>query len=501
MILQKSYKIIPKSGGLIPFEPNRIQKIVGNVQARFRKLYILKGRQFGITTLLKLIDFDFALANVGVNSLTIADTTDNAEKIFRKVRTAYDNLPENFRNKLAVDLNNVRELTIKSNQSSIAVDTSARSMTVQRLHLSEYAFYKKKLYEESMTGTMEALPKDGSVVIETTANGMNHAYTTWNEDCNYYEFRNGEFDFYSGFDATKEWVGLFLPWYWHDEYQLPVPDGVRKELREVYDTLAEQYDLIPKAYDIYGLSDEQLYWYIIKIRQNKNLVKREYPLNAQEAFLASGKVIFDLNVLSTKIFKKPVIIERGVNIYELPKKGDDYIIGVDPAEGVDGDSSGVVIIGIDPLRIVAVFKSNTIQQHDLADKVAWLGEKYNDAFVVPERNMGLAMILKLEEMGYSNIYRQTSIDSKDKKESKKLGWRTTGANRDLIIDNFIEIYEEEQIDITSEIAEEMMHFVQKDDGKREHEDGFHDDVLFALFLALIGIRYRVDRSFEMRRLG
>ena len=121
---------------------------------------------------------------------------------------------------------------------------------------------------------------------------------------------------------------------------------------------------------------------------------------------------------------------------------------------------------------------------------------YKNAFIIPERNgSGLTTVLKLQEGGYNNIYRERSVDRILKEAKEYLGWRTTKVSRDLMIDDFTEIFDEGLVTLNdSEIIGQMMTFVRKDNGRREHEDGKHDDLLFALFLTVQGLKYHRTKS-------
>lgn len=86
--------------------------------------------------------------------------------------------------------------------------------------------------------------------------------------------------------------------------------------------------------------------------------------------------------------------------------GHTYIMGVDPADGeVKGDDSALVVWDVgDKIRAVCAY-NGTISQNDFAELIADIGNRYNEALVVPERNKGQLMIKWLTEVcGYGAIY-------------------------------------------------------------------------------------------------
>jgi hypothetical protein len=172
-------------------------------------------------------------------------------------------------------------------------------------------------------------------------------------------------------------------------------------------------------------------------------------------------------------------------------EGHSYILGIDTSEGVGNDSTGMVVLDTNTMDVVAVFEDRTVRPDQVAEMAIKISNVYNGAYIIPERNgSGLTTVLKLQELGYNNVYRDTTIDKISNKVRDQMGWRTTSTSRDLMIDDFKELFEEGEIGLNdSGIVGQMMTFVRKENGKREHEDGKHDDLLFALMLCVQGLKY------------
>jgi hypothetical protein len=237
------------------------------------------------------------------------------------------------------------------------------------------------------------------------------------------------------------------------------------------------------------------------------LIKQEYPTIPEEAFLTSSVSVFDLFTVSQLQAGNIIRTIKGTRIYKEPEVNHKYIIGIDTAEGVENDYTGLAIIDatdVDNIEEVGHFSDNTIRPDQTADLAVHLAKVYNEAFIIPERNSsGLTTVLRIQELGYRNLFSNRSIDKKTQKPKNEYGWRTTSTNRDVMIDDFIEAFEGGTFIVKSpEAIQQMKTFVRKDNGRREHETGYHDDSLFSLFLALQGHKYhRTSRAFAHKPQG
>ena len=365
---------------------------------------------------------------------------------------------------------NVRELLFSATSSNYWVGVEGRGGTIHRLHVSEAAFMHD--FPKVAASTFETVPRDGDIIVESTANGLNEFYDWWEES------QKGKTEF-----ATH-----FYNWTWDAEYRDKPAD---MSFRKHYQSLARSYDLIVDIQERFNLTDEQFYWYYLKARRLRNLVKQEYPTTPEEAFLSANAAAFDLFRVAQIVGKPKISTFIGVDLYYKAQKGHQYIMGIDTAEGVGNDGTAIEVVDADKMREVASFYDKTIRPDQTATLAIRLAQMYNNAYIVPERNSsGLTTVLKLQELGYNNIYRDRTIDKITKKAKNQLGFRTTSTTRDVMIDDFVEKFDNGEIEINSpEVISQMKTFVRKDNGKREHEGGKHDDSLFALFLAIQGLKY------------
>lgn len=464
---------------------------------------VLKARQFGFTTFYCIDYLDESLWVPGTSSAIIAHEREAADRIFEIVKRAYTYLPESIKPETKTDTKRMLQFTQRYDglalDSGIYVALKLRGGTVHNLHITESAFNKDR--SELNAGSKQTVPLDGRISEETTANGFNEFY-----------------DFYMDSHANPNPTGVeyktyFYPWIENHEYSLPggLENRTEKE-EEIVKIGKEQFNLY--------VTDGQLLWRRWKIKElaqgqagiglsGNQLFMQEYPLTILEAFQSGSGNVFDSvklesqvpvtplgleqciaelstmygdNILQEKIDKLKALHQQGVMFWEMPKPEAKYLGGVDPSDG-GGADFGVTDIWSDGEFTQCAQYYGKTRPDELAQITADIGYFFNEAFVGVENNM-LSTILFFSKI-YSNYYYETRIDEKTQKRTKKLGWNTNTKTRDVVIDDYIIMFDEENITIRSAITlKEMKTFVRKDNGKREHADGKFDDSLFAAFIAL-----------------
>ena len=483
--LLNNFYIKDKNAHRVLFYPKKAQ--IHYLQHRTGRDYVLKARQLGITTLEQLRKLKKAMLNGNITVATIAHEKGKTEDIFRIAKFAWDNLPSEFRKLYGVKYDNVRELYFGNTGSRYYVDLDTRSGTVNDLHVSELS--KVKNIEELFAGSLETVPKDGCITFETTANGLNKAHDIWQ----------------SAVEGKNEFKAHFYNWTWDEDYwETPPLDNM---WREHYKELAKKYHLILNIQEQHKLSDAQFYWYYLKATRLEERTKQEYPTVPEEAFLSSSVSVFDLYEVNQLKGANVLKTLFGANVYKESEVGHKYVIGCDTAEGVGNDRTAIAVWDLtdsEKREQVAVFSDDSIRPDQTADLLDSLGRIYNDAFIIPERNSsGLTTVLKLKEKNYPNLYVNMTIDKKTNKSKNEYGWRTTSSNRDVMVDDFVELFEQGKLVVNSQrTIQEMKTFVRKDNGRREHDEGYHDDSLFADFLAMQGGKYnRSTRVFSNKAKG
>lgn len=177
------------------------------------------------------------------------------------------------------------------------------------------------------------------------------------------------------------------------------------------------------------------------------------------------------------------------SFWVMPDPKKDYVIGADAAEGLrDGDPSAACVIDLDTAEQVAELHG-AIDPYTFADMLCDLGEFYNNALIVPEiNNHGIAVLQRLKDNGYWNLYSRRSFDSATYTLQNRLGWQTTVKSRDNLVGLARGLFNTHGALVRSKkLLSEMLSFVfEEKTGKEEAQQGCHDDLVFAWMLALEG---------------
>lgn len=432
-------RIASKDGGIVPLEPNYTQRVFLNAVSKLRaaglppRIIALKSRQVGISTVSCGVQYMDSHENPNRSGLVIAHNEKSTRTLFRMMRRFVQNMPGE---KPKRKFDNTKELHFEHNDSRLQVETvgEVRGYTAQDVHLSEMAFYKE-LAKETLTAVMQTVPRtlESLVVIESTANGVGNLFhEMWErsiKDWNDPKVPLPERGFYP----------IFVPWHKHEEYRMK-PWFLPGQMSASEHMLCKQFNLTP----------DQIAWRRWCVKNNcdgsEETFNQEYPATWKEAFLLTGRPIFDKEPLlwidgqaldkdvmpesseiewdeepdqpqSARRKVKIIPVPRGrLTIYEEPKKRHRYIIGADPSEGDAGsDYSPLAVLDQMTLNHVATWHGRTPPEQ-LADIAMRLGYYYapvEPALIINEaNNHGISFHNEVIRQGYPALYyRKTSESS------------------------------------------------------------------------------------------
>lgn len=266
--LENLYWINDKTLGRIRFIPKPEQtELFETLQHRNVDL---KGRQLGVTTGYCILWLDACLFNKDLRVGIVAHTKEAAKIIFRdKVKYAYDNLPDEIRSQIPADKCDANEILLR-NGSGIRVAVSFVSGTVQILQVTELGYtcaHHPDRAQEINTGSFEAVPTDGIIVVESTAEGGAGLFFDLCEGA-----RKGE----------NGWRFKFLPWWKEPSYTLQVETPI--------EYVHERLHLDKVEHEIgRTFTQGQRQWWCAKLRRLGESVYSQYPSTPDEAFRASTK--------------------------------------------------------------------------------------------------------------------------------------------------------------------------------------------------------------------
>ena len=452
-------------------------------------LLVLKGRQQGFTTLVTAYQLACSILNRNFQGYTLADKSDNSEAIFQnKAKFPYSQLPDVL--KPTEKFNNRKQLLFEKINSSWAVDTATkdvgRSRTVNFFHGSECAFWHDGI--APIQGALgEAFTRNCIKIYESTANGYNDYQKMWNSGVH---------------------INCFYEWWRTKEYRIkPKDEETRTQFMNAIETRNHWiYERLRWLKNEKGLDTEQLYWYWNKYEKylDKDLLKQEYPCTPQEAFLLSGKNVFDTSVILDRLARLERPIKTGyftydydglkisnikwvndkngyIRLYDVPRL-TEYCIGGDTAGEGSDFFTGHVLDAATGVQ-VAVLK-HQFDADQYTRQMYCLGKHYRDALIGIEANFDSYPIMELQRLGYPKQYTRTAQDTYTGKTEKRFGFKTTSLTRPTIISKLIEIVREHCETINDkDTLEELLTIVRNEKGRIEAPEGGHDDQMMGLAIA------------------
>ncbi len=452
-LIESGYLYIKtKAGDMIKLELNTAQEKFFKRILALRKankpirIWLLKFRQGGFSTLIEAMIFAFTSQQPNRNSLIMADEKDKSTNLFEMSKLYQEKLEEEHPH-LAPTLkkSNAKKLEYEGLHSQIIIESAenkkaARSFTYQYVHLSECAFFP------DLKGVLDALNQtvpdhaDTMIIGETTANSMNDFYKEWKR----------------AIDGDTDWIPIFMPWYLMDEYTLDLFRGELYPLKGIkFDSEASEIIFEREEREMkkdYDLSDEQLNWrrwaIVNKCQGDILTFHTEYPSIWQEAFALSGSMFFDRAGLKRQapmtpkamgeIFEQDMKwdfreLEHGrIEIFEYPERDEQYIITADASEAVGGDEAAILVLNKRSNATSAIVSGQHTPE-DLAKMLIGLGNYYNKAMVAPENKGYGYMVCQLVNKKYGNIYTHKKTKTGEQEETDELGFNTNTITRPQMI--------------------------------------------------------------------
>lgn len=523
LLIEMVFVIVDKNKQTVPFFINTVQglflddlnRAIEDYKVGKRlhlKFLVLKGRQQGFTSIITAYQLACSITKRNFAGFTLADDADNTETIFEdKAKYPYNQLPKVL--KPTEKYNNRREFHFEKLNSRWRVATAGskgvgRSKTLNFFHGSEAAFWSE--IQTMLAGLGQALTLDSIQILETTANGYNEYKDLW--------------------DDSNNWEGKFYEWWLTPEYRQTFESKrVEEEFkRNVANKPDWIYSKCKWLIEFIKLQWEQAYWYYNKWLDLKELIKQEYPCSADEAFLASGRCVFDKDkIIQHKEYLKALYKEnppkRGefrfrwndpdtkdkilddsiqfvesengcITLYEDVKAGYPYVIGGD-TKGEGRDKYAGTVVNNATGKRCATLHLQATNSKPYTWQMYCMGRYFNTALIGIEMNWNTAPIEELERLHYPRQYMREKTDTFTGELQKKYGWKTDGNTRPMIIDKEVDLIEN-NIDLFTDIAflDECLTFIYDENNRPDAESGKHDDILFS---DMIGNEIRSQQTFQV----
>ena len=432
--------------GRILFEMRDAQTQTVRTWISARYSIVLKARQIGFSTLAAAFVFWEAFFWPDRSIVMLSRTEREAAKLLQKSKYGYKMLPEWIRMRGPAIISDNQLKMMFSHESAIeslpSGNDPARGESVYRVVIDEMAFLPNS--EDAWASIEPIADVGGRVICLSTANGEGNIFhRLWAGSQN----------------GTNEFQGIFFPW---------------------------------------SAGDRDEAWYEVKKRSLPDWqLAQEYPSDPDEAFIRSGRPVFDVTILRNIETTIPVEghlhAMRGKNMFEFREDGGPlkiwafpdltsvYCIGADVAEGLGyGDYSCAHVINASTYEVVAEWHGHIDPDLFGQDVLHALANFYQGALIgVESNNHGLTTLKALQRTGYKNIYRQRRLGQRSPQATEVLGWRTTSASKPLAIDELSAAIRNGELGLYGEkTIAELRTFVREDNGKMHGSP--HDDRVMSL---------------------
>ncbi len=433
-------KIVSLDEGLVPFKMYDFQeKLISNFHnSRFNICKM--PRQTGKSTTCVAYLLHYVVFNDSVNVGILANKAATARELLGRLQTAYENLPKWMQqgilswNKGSMELENGSKILAASTSAS-----AVRGMSFNIIFLDEFAFVPNHIAEAFFSSVYPTITsgKSTKVIMVSTPCGMNHFYRYW------HDAQRGK----------NEYTATEVHW-----SEVPGRDAKWKE------------------------------------QTIKNTSEQQFKVEFECEFLGSVDTLISVTKLRNLVFEDPIQNNgKGLVIYENPVKGNDYIITVDTARGIDHDYSCFIVFDITtfPHKTVARYRNNEIKPMLFPNIIMDVANAYNQAYVLVEINdIGeqVASILNYD-LEYENLLmcamrgrNGQQVGSGFSGSKTQMGVRMTQAVKKLGCSNLKTLMEDDKIETHDyDIIAELTTFVQKKQSW-EAEDGCHDDLAMCLVI-------------------
>ena len=344
---------------LYPYQKRILKALVEN---RFN--VVLASRQIGKTTILTIFALWMVCFNDDYRVLLIANKQETAKNIFKRIKLAYEMLPNYMKPGVIAYAKEGMEL---ANGSSIGISTTtsdaARGESINCLLLDEAAFIPPEFMDDFWESVFPVISssKKSKIFMLSTPNGVgNLFFNTYN-------------------DATLEKNG------WHHErvdwWEVPGRDDKWKEMT-------------------------------IRALGSLESFNQEYG----NEFRAAGENVFDKDQLEEMENNalEPVYTDDDnyLKVYKDRIDGHYYTIGVDVGEGIGRANSVIQIVDVTDLtniEQVAVYAHNKLDPFNFTGKLVEIASQWGNPPLLVERNNCGAQVVDalIHTHAYSNIVKYT----------------------------------------------------------------------------------------------
>ena len=377
---ENHFYIINIDEGRIPIKLRKYQKRLLKTLKNNRFVVTLASRQIGKSTVLTIYILWVALFFEDQNILLAANKEESAKEIFKRIKLAYEMLP-NYLKSPAVKYAETSMTFTNGSNISITTTTSdtGRGRSVSLLCLDELAFVDMGLLDAFWASVYPVISssKKAKIFAVSTPNGVGNLF---------HQLYAGSIKKGSEWNG---WVSERIDW-----WEIPDRDEEWKEMT-------------------------------IRTLGSREKFAQEY----ENVFLSTGETALDEGLyenLQLEVFEpKYVFDDNSYIIWDQPKDGKLYTVGVDVGEGLGQNASVAQILDVTDLtniRQVAQYYTRTTSPYIFSQKLNDILTHWGKPPVGIERNnCGAQVVDNLRNtFNYENII-SWGAKSVDKSLNQRLG--------------------------------------------------------------------------------
>jgi len=487
--------------GYVPFKLFHKQKEIIKSYEEYNRNIVTKPRQAGVSTTTAAyiaVKIAFGDPNNPWKVLVLANKQTLAQEFLKKIKDFLDQIPawvwglEEGDSYLAIEAKgHIKTKDTQCEVKALATSKDAlRGYTPTFLIMDEAAFIDNGA--EVFGAALTSLGTGGKVTLISTPNGMDPLYYR-----TYDGARTGKNNFKI---VEMRWhqdvrYNRGLRWLRGENEEIVCETIGRDKLRWEYSgTTYETSTLDIEAYEVMVEDGWKATspWYE-DMCNDMNGDKKQIAQELDVSFISSGGNVIDdeyIQYHEKNNMGDPTYVaelEQSMWIWKEPEEGHKYIMGVDVARGDGKDSSTIVILDFEGLEQVAEFQYK-LPPDSLAEIVYKYGNLYQAYTIVDiTGGMGVSTVMKLLEMDYKYLHyddpKSRKLSEKYAKSIYKQGDKVPGFNvgntRLQMISEYEEHVRENKTIIRSErLISELKTFIYKN-GRPDHMDGYHDDLIMA----------------------
>lgn len=358
--------VISPDDGLIKIRLRPYQKEVMTTAHENRNSIFTLSRQIGKTTCIAIYIAWFITFHRHKKCGVLAQDKDQAQEIIDRISLIIEMLPDFLQAGLVSKSANQLELETGSSLQAFSSKPQAiRGKSFSLVYLDEAAFHNE--FESVLTALKPVISagRNTKVIMTSTPNGMNAYHELWRRSL----------------DKETSFATYYADWRCVQE----------------------------RLYNKYGKFDNGKEWKRFEISDTS---EKAFKIEHEAKFLGSAETLISPNILEQLEHSDYEIMNLGRFKAKVFEEADDltqYVIAVDPSEGVNLDYTVAHVIDRKANKIVCTLRDNTIDVSEAPYLLMRLSEYYNDAFIVCELNsVGGEIVRRLLEQEFENLFYEQS---------------------------------------------------------------------------------------------